>query len=201
MVKINQQKGAAPIKGTVPFIVSASQMLRWLCLGAAGVVMFLSVTNIITYEVAPVPLLWVIPLGIYLMLLYLISRKTPGVRPGSSAISGLSLVFGHDVLFIPKTFFTVCFSYFFILLLFIPYLHVHSKSADPIQACFRYPYDLVLCDDLIGGIFRRNPDQLDHSFDIQYPDRIFSWVIIGFFECCNRDRETSLFDFRGFGCY
>jgi spermidine synthase len=42
-------------------------LIRWFFLGAAGVVMFLSVTNIITYEVAPVPLLWVIPLGIYLL--------------------------------------------------------------------------------------------------------------------------------------
>lgn len=47
--------------------VSRKQILNWCSLGAAGVVMFLSVTNIITYEVAPVPLLWVIPLGIYLL--------------------------------------------------------------------------------------------------------------------------------------
>jgi len=39
--------------------------------------MFLSVTNIITYEVAPVPLLWVIPLGIYLMAFILNFKKKP----------------------------------------------------------------------------------------------------------------------------
>jgi len=53
------------------------EVLRWLCLGAAGVVMFLSVTNIITYEVAPVPLLWVIPLGIYLMAFILNFKRKP----------------------------------------------------------------------------------------------------------------------------
>jgi len=52
-------------------------LLRWLCLGAAGVVMFMSVTNIITYEVAPVPLLWVIPLGIYLMAFVFNFKKNP----------------------------------------------------------------------------------------------------------------------------
>ena len=57
--------------------VSLGQILRWLVLGAAGVVMFLSVTNIITYEVAPVPLLWVIPLGIYLMAFILNFKKSP----------------------------------------------------------------------------------------------------------------------------
>jgi hypothetical protein len=53
------------------------EILRWLVLGAAGVVMFLSVTNISTYEVAPVPLLWVIPLGIYLMAFILNFKKNP----------------------------------------------------------------------------------------------------------------------------
>jgi len=57
--------------------VSRGQVLRWLVLGAAGVVMFMSVTNIITYEVAPVPLLWVIPLGIYLMAFVLNFKKDP----------------------------------------------------------------------------------------------------------------------------
>ncbi|MFI5205785.1 MAG: hypothetical protein ACHQVK_02500, partial [Candidatus Paceibacterales bacterium] len=57
--------------------VSRRQLLRWLVLGAAGVAMFLSVTNIITYEVAPVPLLWVIPLGIYLMAFILNFKKNP----------------------------------------------------------------------------------------------------------------------------
>jgi hypothetical protein len=55
--------------------------LRWLVLGAAGVVMFLSVTNIITYEVAPVPLLWVIPLGIYLLGFVLNFKKNPWCPP------------------------------------------------------------------------------------------------------------------------
>jgi len=57
--------------------MTKSVLWRWLCLGAAGVVMFLSVTNIITYEVAPVPLLWVIPLGVYLMAFVLNFKKNP----------------------------------------------------------------------------------------------------------------------------
>ncbi|MFA5092621.1 MAG: fused MFS/spermidine synthase [Candidatus Omnitrophota bacterium] len=42
-------------------------ILQWLLFSCAGVIMFLSVTNILTYEIAPVPLLWVIPLCIYLI--------------------------------------------------------------------------------------------------------------------------------------
>ncbi|MDE2028774.1 MAG: hypothetical protein KGJ11_09575, partial [Candidatus Omnitrophica bacterium] len=57
--------------------VALDKILRWLGLGAAGVVMFLSVTNMVTYEVAPVPLLWVLPLGIYLMAFVLNFKQNP----------------------------------------------------------------------------------------------------------------------------
>ena len=46
--------------------ISRLDCLRWLAFSAAGVVMFLSVTNMLTYEIAPIPLLWVVPLCIYL---------------------------------------------------------------------------------------------------------------------------------------
>ena len=71
--KVRQSEETAASAGPV----STMQMLRWLVLGGAGVVMFLSVTNIITYEIAPVPLLWVIPLGIYLMAFVLNFKNKP----------------------------------------------------------------------------------------------------------------------------
>ncbi len=40
---------------------------RWFLLSAGGVILFLSVTNIMTMAIAPFPLLWIIPLGIYLL--------------------------------------------------------------------------------------------------------------------------------------
>ena len=39
--------------------------------------MFLSVTNLITYEIAPIPLLWVIPLAVYLFSFVLAFKKIP----------------------------------------------------------------------------------------------------------------------------
>jgi len=75
MIKVKSQRHVEENAAAAP--VEMWQILNWLCLGAAGVVMFLSVTNIITYEVAPVPLLWVIPLGIYLMAFILNFKKNP----------------------------------------------------------------------------------------------------------------------------
>jgi spermidine synthase len=50
---------------------------QWFLLGAASSMLFLSVTNILTYEVAPIPLLWIIPLCIYLASFVLNFKKNP----------------------------------------------------------------------------------------------------------------------------
>jgi len=55
--------------------VSKKQALIWLLLSGAGVCMFLGVTNILTAEIAPIPLLWVIPLSIYLLTFCLVFKK------------------------------------------------------------------------------------------------------------------------------
>jgi hypothetical protein len=47
--------------------VSLQEKASWFLFAAAGAIAFLSVTNIITYEIAPAPLLWIIPLCIYLI--------------------------------------------------------------------------------------------------------------------------------------
>ena len=55
----------------------ARRKLCWFLLSAAGCVLFLSVTNIITYEIVPCPLLWVIPLCLYLASFTLTFRDRP----------------------------------------------------------------------------------------------------------------------------
>ncbi len=55
----------------------ARRKLCWFLLSAAGCVLFLSVTNIVTYEIVPCPLLWVIPLCIYLASFTLTFRDRP----------------------------------------------------------------------------------------------------------------------------
>jgi spermidine synthase len=57
--------------------VKNREKVYWLLLGAAGVIMFLSVTNIITSDIAPVPLLWILPLSIYLISFVLNFKRYP----------------------------------------------------------------------------------------------------------------------------
>ena len=54
---------------------SIRQKIYWVLLSAAGCILFLSVTNVITYEIAPCPLLWIIPLCIYLASFVLTFRE------------------------------------------------------------------------------------------------------------------------------
>ena len=53
------------------------EKFKWIFLSAAACIAFLSVTNIITYEVAPCPLIWIIPLSIYLISFTLTFREKP----------------------------------------------------------------------------------------------------------------------------
>lgn len=61
----------------LPRVKLGRQAWSWVLLGAAGSIMFLSVTNIITYEIAPIPLLWIIPLCIYLGSFVLVFKRNP----------------------------------------------------------------------------------------------------------------------------
>lgn len=59
--------------------VSFIDRLHWFLLSAAGSAMFLAVTNIITFDLAAVPLLWILPLGIYLISFVLAFKQRPWV--------------------------------------------------------------------------------------------------------------------------
>ncbi len=52
----------------------------WFVYGAGGVTAFMAVTNILTVEIAPVPLLWMVPLMLYL-LSYVLTFKRKSWQP------------------------------------------------------------------------------------------------------------------------
>lgn len=74
--------------------VSAAQMSIWFGLAAGGSMLMLAVTNHLTENVAPVPLLWVLPLAVYLgtfMLAFTRLSERRNVWP-AVAIFGLLLM-------------------------------------------------------------------------------------------------------------
>jgi SAM-dependent methyltransferase len=60
----NSAGSHSPVNGAAP---NAQLKLLWLSLAACGSALLLAITNHITQDVASVPFLWVIPLGLYLL--------------------------------------------------------------------------------------------------------------------------------------
>ena len=72
---ISVTRSSANAKADDPGKIGRQELLRWLLYGAAGSVMFIAVTNIITSKIMPMPLLWILPLAIYLISFTFIFKK------------------------------------------------------------------------------------------------------------------------------
>jgi len=57
--------------------VSLNRRVSWFLLGASGSILFLAVTNVITSVIAPIPLLWIVPLCLYLVSFVLNFKENP----------------------------------------------------------------------------------------------------------------------------
>ncbi len=66
---------AEPAPKTVVEQLTIQRRLRWIMLAFVPCSLMLSVTTYITTEVVPIPLMWVIPLGIYLLTFILVFAK------------------------------------------------------------------------------------------------------------------------------
>lgn len=88
---------AAPMEATL------SQRLLWIALAACPSVLWLAMANTLSQNLAPVPLLWVLPLGIYLLSLALCFDHDRWYRPSHYRIAlPLSwLVIGYGLLTVP----------------------------------------------------------------------------------------------------
>lgn len=89
---------------------AARQMLIWLALAFLPSSLMLGVTTHLTTDVAPVPLLWVVPLAIYLATFVIAFSGTGRRRPGQAAAVAVVLVIvtramtiGERVLPLPVT--------------------------------------------------------------------------------------------------
>jgi spermidine synthase len=131
--------------------------IAWLLFSAAGVMLFLSVTNVTTYEVAPIPLLWVLPLGIYLLSFVLNFKQRPWcplwIREGFHLNAGLSIIF---FFLTGKRFFPMILAFLgylwflFVICMFVQYELARRRPQDDRDLTFFYA--LVSLGGFLGGI-------------------------------------------------
>jgi SAM-dependent methyltransferase len=87
-----------PISNNEPAMIGSDKfdVFRCFLLGAGGVMIFMSVTTIITVEIAPIPLVWIIPLTIFLLSFVLNFKQSPWypqwIDKHIQAIIGLSIL-------------------------------------------------------------------------------------------------------------
>jgi spermidine synthase len=149
------QKIIEPKPDSIP--INSKERLRWLLLSAAGVIMFLSVTNIITYEIAPIPLLWIIPLCIYLVSFVLVFKKHPWYPDWIKENFHLTVGFSILLYFlIQKIRFPLLFEllgqffFLFIICMFCQgELHKHKPKDTQGLTIF---YLIISCGGFLGGI-------------------------------------------------
>ena len=70
------------------------RQVEWFCLAASGSAMFLAVTNVITFDLAAIPLLWILPLSIYLLSFVLTFKRNPWYPEAVRARFPLALAVG-----------------------------------------------------------------------------------------------------------
>jgi SAM-dependent methyltransferase len=87
---LNRPAHATGADQDTPGRVGLATRLLWLALPACASVLLLATTNAMTYSVAPVPLLWVLPLALYLLTFILAFDERRWYRRN---VAGLPLVF------------------------------------------------------------------------------------------------------------
>lgn len=70
-------KSSQEISDQTNEVISKKTKLIWIFYSAAAVILYLSITNVITYDILPIPLLWILPLSIYLASFVFIFKKNP----------------------------------------------------------------------------------------------------------------------------
>ncbi len=76
--------GSKPLAAAVTRRIGALRALLWVAWSACGVMLFMAVTQQLTIDVAAVPFLWIVPLGVYLVTL-VVTFSGPRAYPRRTA--------------------------------------------------------------------------------------------------------------------
>lgn len=167
-IKPNSQE-----KNTLSTPIPKTQSLTWILLSAASAMMFMAVTNIITSAVGPIPLVWIMPLGIYLITFILSFKKNPW-DPGwiQKYIAIVLTVGAYAYFYLDNQFLPLQDKIIWLgLITFLTCLYCHNKLA---SSGTRSGYSLtnfyitIALGSFLGGIFTTWIAPLLSNFFIEY---------------------------------
>ncbi len=152
--------------------ISLNRRLWWILLAFIPSSLLFGVTTYITTEIAPTPLLWTIPLALYLLtfVLAFARRKVPHERKASVTLSGLALLLTL-VLAARATEPTTAIVLLHLCFFFVAATICHSKLAGDRPSATRLA-DFYLCvaiGGMLGGLFNALIAPVTFNTIVEYP--------------------------------
>jgi len=169
------------------------QRLYWILLAFIPSSLLFGVTTYITTEIAPTPLLWTIPLALYLLtfILAFARKNLLPERLASTALAGLALLLTL-VLAANATEPTTLIVLLHLCFLFVTGMVCHNKLAGDRPDASRLPefYLCVAVGGMLGGLFNTLIAPTVFNTIVEYPLAIVLACMI-----LQRDKEINRFDF------
>ncbi|HEY9284545.1 MAG TPA: hypothetical protein VIP46_13900, partial [Pyrinomonadaceae bacterium] len=148
--------GVATSRAVAAETLTAARRLRWVALAFVPSSLMLGVTTYLSTDIASLPLLWVVPLSLYLLTLILVfaRRRLVPQRLAEMALPGVALVFALVYLSgatQPALFLALLHLLFF----FVAALMCHGRLADDRPTPARLPeyYLWMSLGGALGGLF------------------------------------------------
>jgi len=187
------QSGTEQVRKTGLTPLSIQRRLYWILLAFIPSSLLFGVTTYITTEIAPTPLLWTIPLALYLLtfILAFARRNLLPERLASTLLAGLALLLTL-ALVAKATEPTALIVLLHLCFLFVAGMVCHNKLASDRPDASRLPefYLCVAIGGMIGGLFNTLIAPTIFNTIVEYPLAIVLACMI-----LQRDREINRFDF------
>ncbi len=153
---------------------SAGRQLRWLLMAAIPSSLLLGVTTHLTTDIAPVPLLWVVPLALYLLTFVMAFARRTIIPAGwllvgqALAVVPLVVVFAADI---PRAERAAAFLPLHLLAFFLTALVCHRRLAEerPSTDYLSRYYLIVAAGGVLGGIFNTLAAPVLFRTFLEYP--------------------------------
>jgi hypothetical protein len=150
VVSVNETRTFPP---TAP--PTTRQFLRWVILAAIPSGLMLSTSLHLTTDIVPMPLLWVVPLGLYLLSFSLAFSDRRSLAARVSQLAPLMMLMSAGVIFVDNTGYPALYAVLSLLLLFSVAVALHSEMYNrrPDPAHLTRFYLAMSLGGVVGGLF------------------------------------------------
>jgi hypothetical protein len=147
------------------------QMLHWLALSAVPSGLMLATSLYLTTDIVAMPLLWVLPLGLYLLSFSAAFATRRGVADLCSLIAPIILLIGACIAFTGTIHFPLFVALGILAVLFVVSTALHARLYDqrPPAAHLTRFYLLLSVGGMIGGLFCALIAPLIFDWTYEYP--------------------------------